>query len=64
MAKKKVSNSRRAKSEERGVLTVRRSDEDCSATQKLDFLRNHQLLSVGVLIICHCHRPVNEMGQF
>ena len=40
--KVKNSSSRRANSEERVVLVVRRSDEGCSGTQKLDFLRSHQ----------------------
>jgi hypothetical protein len=42
MAKKKTPNSRRANSDERDVFLLRRSDEACSATQKLDFLRSHQ----------------------
>jgi len=60
MAKKKIQASRlwrdfrfattnAANPEERGVLVVRRSDEGCSGTQKLDFLRRH-------------HKGVDEMS--
>jgi len=42
MAKKKVQDQGAVNPEECGVLIVRLSDEGCSATQILDFLRSHQ----------------------
>jgi len=47
----KCSRSRPANPEERGVVSLRHSDEGCSVTQISDFLRNRQVWSTALFFL-------------